>query len=217
MFVFEADARERSKRQPPFRRRTLHDADRDPGAKQPEERLESIHGKETVEGEIRRGEQNRCGRKKLPEAPAAEFASHHAGKKNHSGAGEHRQKANREKRVAENVARNPGDDGYQRWLVHVAPGEMLAAGHIVKLVAKNAVMIDPGKLDEQLRDGQTREHGRGARSGLARGSANERGLAEFAGSSLAHARCAGACSPRAPSGRKKTPGCAAKKFIALLV
>ena len=56
------------------------------------------------------------------------------------------------------MAREPCDERDQRRLIHITPGEMLAAGNVVKLVAKKSVMIDAGELDEQLAGSQREEH-----------------------------------------------------------
>ena len=60
------------------------------------------------------------------------------------------------------MPRKPGDECDQRRLVDIAPGKVLAAGHVVELVAKKAVVIDARKLNEQLGGGEAREQRRGA-------------------------------------------------------
>ena len=56
------------------------------------------------------------------------------------------------------MTRKPRDKCDQGRLVHIAPREMLAAGDVVKLVAKKSVMIDSRELDEQFAAGQSEKH-----------------------------------------------------------
>ncbi len=84
--------------------------------------------------------------------PAAELSRDAAGDIDDRGACKHGQEAYREHRVTQRVLRDPGDERDQRRLVNVAPGEMIAAGHVIKLVAEESVVIDAGELNQDFKD-----------------------------------------------------------------
>ena len=157
---------------------------------QPEKRLERVHRKEAVEGEIRGRPENRAGREKLAVALGAQFAREDAGEKNDRCAREHGKQADRNERIAEGVALEPRDERDQRRLVDVAPGEVLAASHVVELVAKEAVARDARELRDQLDCGEAGENG-GCGEGAPAHRGVERALAELLDASLAHAADAG--------------------------
>ena len=67
------------------------------------------------------------------------------------------------------MASQPRHESDQRRLVNVSPGEMLAARHVVELVAEEAIVIDSGKLDEELGSRKASQQGRGADDGVRAG------------------------------------------------
>src|SRR5205807_4252952 len=54
----------------------------------------------------------------------------------------------------EDVPRNPGDEGDERRLIDVAGAEMLGAGEIIQLVAKDSVTARGAEMEEHLGDRQ---------------------------------------------------------------
>ncbi len=157
VFIFEADTGDRSEGQPQLRRCALDDQDRDPGTEQPEKRLEGVHGKEAVESEIGRREQNRRGGQKLRQKTAAEIARYAASEIHNCCSGDRRTKTQREERIAGRMANDPSNECDQRRLVHITPGEMLSASHVIQLIAEKSVMIDARELYQQFAEGQRQQ------------------------------------------------------------
>ena len=158
MLIFQPQPSHDTEQQPETRRRSLDDADGDPRAQKPEERLERVHRKERVERQIRRRQQNRDRCQKLCEQAAAQLRSDAPGGIYHHSPSENRYQTGSEKRSTQCMTREPRDKRDQGRLVHIAPREMLAAGDVVKLVAEKSVMIDSRELDEQFAAGQSEKH-----------------------------------------------------------
>ena len=45
------------------------------------------------------------------------------------------------------------------WVIDVAPGEVLAAGEVVQLIAEDAVSLDDEEMEEQRQGSEGREQG----------------------------------------------------------
>ena len=158
MFVKHADSRNPAEQEPQALRASIQNAQQDCGAKHPQYRLESIHGEKIVEGEINRRQQHGESGEHLREPSAAHLARHPPGEK-HLGAGRQRGKEpQRKERVAEQRAGHAGDEGHQRRVVHVSPGEMLATSGVVEFVAEISVAAVAEEMNHAGRRGQ-RENG----------------------------------------------------------
>jgi hypothetical protein len=64
---------------------------------------------------------------------------------------------------------------------------MLPAGHVVQLIPEKTIVADAGKLQNELRKGQSCQDKRGAECPLAWTCGCERANAKFVNSSFAHA------------------------------
>ena len=128
----------------------LHDADDHVRAARPEQGLEGVHREEVVHHDVDAGQRARHGREAHREAPAAHLPREEAGEQDERRAGEGRGQPRREERGAERVPDEPGHHGDERGLVHVAPVEVLAAGHEVQLVAEVPVARRGGEVHQQL-------------------------------------------------------------------
>ena len=73
------------------------------------------------------------------------------------------------------MARQPGDQSDQRRLVNVSPGKVLAAGHVIKLVPKKAVVVDARKLDGDFGNRQPPKS-QGVRRGLRSGQSQRQAI-----------------------------------------
>ena len=69
------------------------------------------------------------------------------------------------------MTRQPRNQGNQRRLIYIAPGKMLAAGHVIEFVAEKSVMPNACKLQSDFRGGQSEQQARGAAPALAVGQA----------------------------------------------
>ncbi len=87
---------------------------------------------------------------RLGEATAAHLARQLAGEPDHPGAGQRRQKTDRQERFAERVPRQPSDEHRHRRMINVSPGQVLGAGQVIHLVAKDAVTSGSQKMQQQL-------------------------------------------------------------------
>ena len=157
VLVLQAEAGEKAEPQPQLLVAGPDDADEDVRAPRPEQRLECVHREEVVHHDVDEGERARDGREAHREPPAAHLAGQEAGQEDEGGAGEGRGEPHREERGAERVPDEPGHDGDERRLIHVAPVEVLAAGHEVQLVAEVPVAGGAGEVQQQLRR-RDREH-----------------------------------------------------------
>src|SRR4030095_2851586 len=93
----------------------------------------------------------------LRPAAAAELARDQSRYEDARGPGEGGEKANRRQRVAEGSPRQPQERDRQRRLVDVAEREVVGAGDVVELVAKDAVAVAGGEVEDELRPGDERE------------------------------------------------------------
>ena len=93
-----------------------------------------------VEREIAWREQEAERGDALGETPAAEFAGEESGEEHHGGAGEGRGQTDAGEPIAEESADDSSDEGDERGLIDVAPGEVLAAGEVIELVDEEAVL-----------------------------------------------------------------------------
>jgi hypothetical protein len=69
----------------------------------------------------------------------------------------HRREANRKERVAEAVARGPGGDSHAGRLIHLSPGEMMAAHDEVQLVAEESIVLVERNVQNQGKKGDPAE------------------------------------------------------------
>ena len=58
------------------------------------------------------------------------------------------------------MPRDPGDESDQRWLIDITEGQMLGAGEVIQLVAKDSVATGGEKMKKKLRDSQQQDDGR---------------------------------------------------------
>ena len=84
------------------------------------------------------------------------------------------QQAQAEERFAEKMPRDPGDEGDQRRLIDVAEVEVLGAGEIIQLVAKDSVAAGGEEMKKELRDSQQQHDGRAGEKTMGHGRAGAR-------------------------------------------
>ena len=86
-----------------------------------------------------------------PWGAAAEFARNFSGQPDRRCARERGQQAQTEKRFAEQMPSDPGDEGDQRRLIDVARVQMLGTGEVIKFVAKNSVPVRDQEMEDEFR------------------------------------------------------------------
>src|SRR5882762_3211129 len=87
-------------------------------------------------------------------SPATEFSSDHGRQNDGSRGCQRRYDANAPKRVTQ---KEPGDlheERYEGRMIHIAPGEMVPAGHVIKLVAEVTVLIVEVEMQQEIRKGE---------------------------------------------------------------
>ncbi len=167
VFVFEAESRQDAEPDPEPLVAGFHDADHQPGAAHPEQRLEGVHGEQVIDSENTRRHQGREGGEALGKSLAAEFAGDQGGEGHLARSGHGGQETDRRKRVAQERPHDPGDQRNQRRLVHVTPIQMPAAGQVIQLVDEIAVMPSGVQVDQKLAGGEAKDyHGGSARQVL---------------------------------------------------
>jgi hypothetical protein len=148
----EADADEDADEEPPARIFCVDKTKDAPGAGHPQQWLEGVHGEPVLHEHVDwRGEDGDSG-ESLGNAGAAHHAGHGAGEPDERGSGERGQEAQSDERGAEDVTREPRDEGHQGRMVDVAPAQVLTTGQVVHLVAKNAVMRRGTELESEFED-----------------------------------------------------------------
>jgi len=138
--VEQADAGGDAEKRPPEAcRAAALDEDDCKQTEAPEHGFAGVHGEETVKADVLWATDEADHRQRLRGSLTAQRPSEDAAEEDHDGPGECGKNADGEKRVAEEDLAEPclnGDDGA---LIDVAPGEMMAAGDVVELVAEVAV------------------------------------------------------------------------------
>lgn len=115
------------------------DADESEGREHPEDGFDGVHGEKAVEGEVLGGAEDAEHGEGLGGAAAAERPGEDAGEEDGEGTGEGGEHADAEDGGAEESLGEAGLDGDAGAVVHVSPGEALAADEVVELVAEVAV------------------------------------------------------------------------------
>jgi len=118
-----------------------------------QERLERVHREDRVQVEIDGRDDDGERREHDGEAATAKCAHEEARERDEERARERGGQAQGEKRIARE-ARGAGNDGDKRRLIGVAPGEVFAAGEVVKLVAKITVSAVGQQVQQELKGGQ---------------------------------------------------------------
>ena len=83
----------------------------------------------------------------------AEFAGNCGRLHDQQGRGERGDKANAAQGVAKHGAADMDQEWDERGLVNVSPGEVIAAGHVIELVAKVAIAVVEVNVEEQFDQG----------------------------------------------------------------
>ncbi len=159
VLVLQAEAADQAEEKPELRIATLDDADHRQSPERPEEDVEGVHRKDVEGKEVDRSDQSAQCREDLGEPPAPQLPGDPSCKKNDRGAGQDRRQAERGQRLPQRLARDPRDQGDQRGMIHVPPGEPLAAGYVVKLIAEPAVGLDRDQVQEDAEERNGRQGG----------------------------------------------------------
>jgi hypothetical protein len=157
--VEQAEAQHEPERQPGARAAAVERAQEQQRAQRPEERVEDVHAEEVVHRQPH-GRQHRAqAGQRLREAAPAELAREQARDEHGARSGQGRQPAQREERVAEERAVQRQQHDRERRLIHVAPGEVVAAGDVVQLVAEVAEAHHGQRVQHELERGEDERHG----------------------------------------------------------
>src|SRR5205814_5034635 len=88
------------------------------------------------------------------ESPSAKFAGDHRGLDHQKRRRQRRDEANAAQRVPKYSAAYMDQKGNQRRLVDIAPAEMIAAGHVIELIAEIAVSAVEAKMQKEFGKGK---------------------------------------------------------------
>ena len=135
-FIQNADPGDEAKPQPQFLIACLNDPDNQIRCRGPEQRLERVHGQQVEENQVPWSDQHGDGGQELAESAGAETARQMARQPDRESAGERGKKTDRVQRVAGDMPLEPGDQGDQRRLVNVTPGEVPGAIEVIQFIAK---------------------------------------------------------------------------------
>ncbi len=163
IFFLQTDAGDHAEPQPVaravFRKRALDGEDSEVSAAHPEIRFEAVGAEQASVREILRRNDDGDGTKKNGEAASAEFAGEDGGLNDQKGGRECGNEANAAERVSQDGAADVNQKRNERRLVDVSPGEMIAAGDVIELVAKVAVAVVEVDVEEEFREGDGPDEG----------------------------------------------------------
>ena len=103
----------------------------------------------------------RDGAQQQGEAASAEFAGEDGGLHDQQRRSQRGDEADAAKRVSENGAADVDEKWNERRLVDVSPGEVVAARHVVELIAKVAVAVVEVDVEDEIGEGDGPDHGHG--------------------------------------------------------
>src|SRR6266487_4263944 len=149
MFVLDAESGEHAEQEPKMRRTAIDDAHQQIDASHPEKRLKRIHGKEiAIDQKHDREKRSRTTERDSP-TTTAQLARDRAGDCDRSCARQGWKQTDRKKRIAEQHSAQPNKQGRQWRKIDVTEVEMLAASHVIELVAKVAIAAVREQVDEE--------------------------------------------------------------------
>ncbi len=124
-------------------------------AAHPQIRFEAVGAEQASVGEILRRDHDGDGAEEQGEAASAEFAGEDGGLHYEQRRSQRGDKANGAKGVSHNSAADVDEKRNQRRLVDVSPGKMIAARHVIELIAEVAVAVVEVDVEEEFgeRDG----------------------------------------------------------------
>ena len=148
--VLETESYEEAGQDPELLPSLDEDSGDDECRRGPEQDVPRIHRKDVEEiqhgGSDRDGDRGEDHRPPVATKKQCEPTGQHEG----CATGERRQQPDGEQRFAEQRPRQPGDQRDKRRMVHVAPGEVFAAGKVVQLVAEDPVAVDHRQLQRDV-------------------------------------------------------------------
>ncbi len=138
VLVEQRHAGQDAERDPELAAAAVDHAQQQPGAAHPAQGLEGVHRVEAADGQVdgrhaagQRGQE-------LGEARAAHLFRQPAAEPRQRRHGQRRHQAQHEQRIAEHRAQQAQEQDRQGRVVDIAPGQMVAAGDVVELVAEHA-------------------------------------------------------------------------------
>ena len=174
ILLLHAQARDNAEPEPVARIVALDGENREIGATHPQIRFETVGSQQAAVGEVLRRDHDRHRAEQKGESPSAKFAGENRGLHHQKRRRQRRDKAHAAQRVSQHRTADVDQEGNERWLVDIPPGEVISAGHVIKLVAEVAIAIVEVAVKEQFgqSNGQNHPHAAGeerlpARSGAA--------------------------------------------------
>jgi len=134
---------------------TLDSEDGEIGAAHPEVGFEAVGAEQASVGEVLRCNDDGDCAEKQGEAAPAELAGYDSGLHNEQRRCQRRDEADAAEGVSQYGAVHVDEKGYERGLVNIAPGKVIAAGNVVEFIAEVTVAVveidveeKPGECDE---------------------------------------------------------------------
>src|SRR6267378_3954465 len=123
-------------------------------ATHPEQWLEAIGAHDAAVVEIDGHSDERQRGKHHREPPATEFSSHHCGQNDRSRGCQRRYEPNTPKRVTQHEPGDLDEERHQGRMIHVTPGQMVPAGHVIEFVAEVTILIVEVEMQQEVREGE---------------------------------------------------------------
>ena len=149
VFLFKAKTRNHAEPEPVVGIISLDGEDGEVDAAHPEVGFETVRAEQAAVGKVLRCDERTDGAEEEGVAAPAEFAGDCRG----LGRRQSGDEANAAQGVTKHSAADMDQEGYERRLVDVSPGEVIAAGHVIQLVAEISVAVVEVDVEQQIRQG----------------------------------------------------------------
>ncbi len=153
IFLFQAKTCDQAKPEPVAWLIVLDGADGEVGTAHPEVRFQTVCPEQASVREVLRCDERTDGAQEKCELAAAEFAGDGGGLHDQKGRRQSWDEANAAQRVAKRGAADVNQEGDERWLVDLPPSEVIAARHVIELVAEVSIAVVEVDVEQQIRQG----------------------------------------------------------------
>ncbi len=160
IFFLQAQSRDDAEPKPIPRIVSFDGENREVGAAHPQIGFEAVGTEQACVGQILWRDDDGDGAEQQGEAPSAEFTSQESRLHHQQGRSQCRNKSNAAQRVSQDGAADVNQKGNERRLIHIAPGQVVATIHVVKLIPEIAIAVVEIAMKQEFcqRNGNDDEH-----------------------------------------------------------
>ena len=159
ILFFHAEAGDHAEPEPIPRVFFLDGENGEVGAAHPEVGFEAVRAKQAPVRQILRHDDCADGAQEYRVAASAEFAGENRGLHHQQGRCQRGDETNAAQRVSQHGAADVNQERDERRLIDISPGQVVAAGHVVELVAEISVAVIEVTVEQQLGQGDGPDYG----------------------------------------------------------